>query len=223
MERQLITTADGSHTLFVPDIQDHYHSTYGAVQESRHIYIRNAFRANSAKNALCQVLEIGFGTGLNALLTWQESILKDIPVQYTALEPFPIETALAMQLNYPGLMEMPGANSIFQEMHSAPWDQVTTLNKLMKLLKVKVKIQDSILAENQYDVIYFDAFGPDVQAEMWTVNIFDKIYAGMKRGGVLATFSAKGIVRRAMTTAGFEVEKLPGPPGKRTITRAWKR
>ncbi|MEA3477910.1 MAG: tRNA (5-methylaminomethyl-2-thiouridine)(34)-methyltransferase MnmD [Bacteroidota bacterium] len=223
MERQLITTADGSHTLFVPGLQDHYHSTYGAVQESRHIYIRNAFRANSAKNTLCQVLEIGFGTGLNALLTWQESILEDIPVQYTALEPFPLETALAMQLNYPGLMEIPGANSIFQEMHSSPWDQAITLNRLMKLLKVKVKIQDSILAENQYDVVYFDAFGPDVQAEMWTVDIFNKIYVGMKRGGVLTTFSAKGIVRRAMTAAGFEVEKLPGPPGKRTITRAWKR
>jgi tRNA U34 5-methylaminomethyl-2-thiouridine-forming methyltransferase MnmC len=222
MERKLITTEDGSHTYFVPALNEHYHSTFGAVSESKHIFIEHALNAAAHKYRKLRILEVGFGTGLNALLTCLECLEKQIRVHYTAIEPWPIDLAEAMKLNYAGMLHYSIARSIFRALHESPWDASVDLSEQMKILKMRSKFEDTVLAPGQFNVVYFDAFGPEAQPELWTEEIFSKLYASMARGACMTTFSAKGAVRRAVVKAGFEVERLEGPPGKREMTRVWK-
>ena len=223
MERELILTEDGSHTFFVPGLNENYHSTFGAISESKHIFIENALNATDRHNAEVRILEVGFGTGLNALLTWLYCIPRQIKLEYTAIEPLPIKPEEAKELNYTGILQFPGAEALFKNMHEVPWGQTAMPGSHMKIFKIRSKLEDVELAAGQFDVVYFDAFGPEVQPELWTAKIFSKVHAAMANEAVMTTFSAKGVVRRAMARAGFRVEKLKGPAGKREITRAWKR
>jgi tRNA U34 5-methylaminomethyl-2-thiouridine-forming methyltransferase MnmC len=219
MQTRLEVTGDGSHTLFVPELNEHYHSTFGAIQESLHIFIQSGFLSVSNSLNHISILEVGFGTGLNALLTFLQNQLSQRHLRYTAIEKYPLVDSLTQQLNYPAMLKPP-AGELFQGIHQAGWDVDTLLSPTFILRKQQADIITIPFGAETYDLIYFDAFGPDVQPELWSGEIFQKIIRSMNPGGIFVTYSAKGSVRRALQNAGFTLEKLPGPPGKREITRA---
>jgi len=218
MQTELKITEDGSHTLFVPGIDECYHSTHGAIQESKHIFIEAGLK-QCPKNEI-RILEIGFGTGLNAFLTLLEAERSEKHIHYTSLELYPVETGKAIQLNYPEKLG-PEKRQFFEELHKAEWNLEIPITPFFKLKKLDADYTVSILKDN-FDVVYFDAFSPEKQPEMWSRELFEKIYSHCNPGAVLTTYCAKGIVRRAMQEAGFVVERLAGPPGKREILRGRK-
>jgi tRNA U34 5-methylaminomethyl-2-thiouridine-forming methyltransferase MnmC len=214
MEIEQITTADGSHTLFLPAINEHYHSVNGAIQESQHVYIQSGF--NQCPKDSIQVLEMGFGTGLNALLTALEARKRKIAVYYTALEKFPLPDTITNRLNYSGLDK-----ELFEKIHCVEWETPVLIPPYFTLYKKETGFSDFEFP-GFYDVVYYDAFAPDKQPEVWTQALFDQIYAHLHPDGILTTYCAKGAVRRMMQQAGFTVERIPGPPGKREMLRAGK-
>ncbi len=219
MQKPIIkTTADGSNTLYVPEIDESYHSTNGAVQESLHIFINDGF--HHCKKKTIKVLEIGFGTGLNAFLTLIEAEKENKSVIYTGLEFYPVETEEAVKLNYPELIEA-DKRAEFEALHRCEWNREVKINPDFTLIKQRVDFTKTEFSE-EYDVVYFDAFSPEKQPEMWSEKIFEKLYLCAGENAILTTYCAKGIVRRALQSAGFVVERLPGPIGKREILRARK-
>lgn len=223
MKTEIIKTGDGSLTLYVPELDEHYHSTFGAVQESLHVFILSGLNVLAgAEKKTINILEIGFGTGLNALLTYFEKA-SGCSVNYCSIEAFPLKNEIIKKLNYTDFIKNESSEVIFSKIHNAPWNERIQISEEFFLLKIHGKIQQLELAENEYELVYFDAFGPDVQPEMWSKDIFEKIGKATRSGGILITYSAKGIVRRNLIAAGFETEKIPGPPGKREITKAIKR
>jgi tRNA U34 5-methylaminomethyl-2-thiouridine-forming methyltransferase MnmC len=214
---ECVLTTDGSRTLFVPDLKEHYHSVNGAFSESMHVFIKNGFRAVSSDPV--KILEIGFGTGLNAYLTLIESLNAKRMTIYHGLELFPLPDDVLALLHYTVPADLDG--QWFQAIHKTEWERDVQLNESF-ILK---KIQDDLLKikfDTQYDLVYFDAFAPDVQPDLWAKEIFQKIYQSTIRGGILTTYCAKGAVRRIMSDVGFQVERLPGAPGKREMLRAVK-
>ena len=214
---QIVKTDDGSFTLYNSTLKEHYHSTFGAIQVSEHVFICSGLESIANPGKLLSVLEIGFGTGLNALLSliWAEQNKQHI--KYLGIEAFPITAELAGQLNYPDILEID--SKVFLKMHTS--SGVT--EKLSAYFQFAVHpnlFADENFPSDRFDIVFFDAFSPDIQPELWTVEVFQKIAVSMKRGGVLTTYSTKGIVKRALKAAGFKIEKLPGPPGKREILRA---
>jgi len=215
-EVELKFSDDGSHTLYVPELDEHYHSIYGARTESIHVFIKNGLNFSQKQNI--KILEIGFGTGLNALLTALQK--GDKRIEYHSLEKFPLNTKLEKSLIYsPEQTDL--ETSLFNDIHNAPWNELTEIIPGFKLLKLEADLL-TIDLQDTYDLIFFDAFGPDVQPELWTGEILKKIFNSMNKGGILTTYSAKGAVRRAMQSAGFMVERLPGPPKKREMLRGIK-
>lgn len=219
MNTQLIITADGSHTLYVPGMDEHYHSRFGAMTESKHIFI-NAGLASLGPGPV-SILEVGFGTGLNALLTAIHAEKHDIAVSYTSLEKYPIDPSLVSQLNY-GILAGEGGQQLFSAIHDAPWNTPAGINEYFTLEKRVSDLTTEDLT-GVYDLIYFDAFGPDKQPDMWSEEVMRRIANGTRPGSVLVTYSAKGTLKRMLRALGFDVTLLPGPPGKRVITRAVKR
>lgn len=217
--RELIITADGSHTIYVPEMDEHYHSIHGAVQESRFIFIKNGFDACRAEPL--NILEIGFGTGLNAFLTALKSIETKRKVYYTTIEKYPLPLNITDSLNYHDYTGE-GTEELFRLIHRAPWnsDAIICDNFRIKKMQADVTLQ---IPAGSYDLIYFDAFGPDKQPEMWSEDIFRRIASFTNEKGILVTYSAKGQVKRNLRGCGFEVSLLPGPPGKRQIIRADKK
>jgi tRNA U34 5-methylaminomethyl-2-thiouridine-forming methyltransferase MnmC len=214
----LIITEDGSHTLFVPAIDECYHSTHGAVQESKHIFIEAALK--QCTKTEIRVLEIGFGTGLNAFLTMIEAERSDKEIHYTSLDKYPVEVGKALQLNYPEAFPAV-SREIFELLHTSVWGEEVQIGSNFWLTKIEADFTQFNFNE-MFDVVYFDAFSPEKQPEMWSVELFEKIFIQCNPGTVLTTYCAKGVVRRAMQSAGFQVERLPGPPGKRQILRSTK-
>lgn len=214
-------TEDGSHTLFVPELDEHYHSTHGAIQESMHVFIDAGLR-HCVKSEI-KVLEIGFGTGLNAFLTLLEAERTGRKIDYTTLEFYPLSIIDAEKLNYVELTDST-KKDVFRELHKVEWGKWSQLTLYFSLLKMKFDFSkpSDFDTENKFDVIFFDAFAPEKQPEMWAQEIFDKIYSISSENAILTTYCAKGSVRRILQTAGFVVERLPGPPGKREILRARK-
>ena len=216
-------TEDGSHTLFSEIAGQTYHSSHGAIQESRHIFISQL----STLNPQLSILEIGFGTGLNAVLVAEWACENGVRVEYTAIELYPLEEDVYSELNYGQLL---GCEELFLQLHETEWDAgLQRVNENFAIRKCKSDIVEELSNEEcgmrneeLYDVVFFDAFSPDAQPELWKEEVFRNVYALMKTGGVLMTYCAKGDVRRAMLAAGFKVEKLQGPPGKRHILRAVK-
>jgi tRNA U34 5-methylaminomethyl-2-thiouridine-forming methyltransferase MnmC len=215
---QIIKTKDGSHTLINKDISETFHSVNGAITESVHVFINAGFK--QIKKTNLKILEIGFGTGLNMLLTFLQAKTDQKKVYYETVEKYPITKELYTQLNYTEQLNCPKA--FLNQIHSSTWDIVNDLADSFSYKKVAsdfIKYDTNI----RFDVIYFDAFAPDKQPELWTKYIFEKCSSLLNNKGLLTTYSAKGEVKRNLIKAGFEVDKLQGPPGKRHILRAFKR
>ena len=222
MRKKIVITEDGSHTLRVEEIDECYHSTHGAAQESMHIFIDAGLRMflSACKSPVCEreirVLEIGFGTGLNAFLSLLEAEKNKKYIHYTSLEFYPLSADDALRLNYPEILN--GDRGEFEEIHRSPWGEDTEITSFFTLHKINADFTEYEL-QGKYDVIYFDAFSPEKQPEMWSDACFEKIFSHSAAGAVMTTYCAKGAVRRAMQSAGFVMERLPGPPGKREILR----
>jgi tRNA U34 5-methylaminomethyl-2-thiouridine-forming methyltransferase MnmC len=223
MKPELLLTDDGSHTLFLPGINEGYHSRFGALQESLHIFIENGLLCLPEKLPEIRILEVGFGTGLNALLTLRHSIIQQQPIRYTAIEPFPVDECLLIQLNYPSLPGLEAVKDHFIPLHRATESNPTLITAGFIFEKIVSKIENAALSRTQYDLVYFDAFAPAVQPELWSEEVFAKIAGSMHMGGLLVTYSCKGTVKRALIAAGFSIEKVPGPLGKREFLRATKK
>lgn len=225
MKREIIKTGDGSSTIFIPEWNEHYHSKHGALQEALHVFIKmglDHYKSREDARQEISILEIGFGTGLNALITLFETISASQKIIYTGIEAYPVSKDELTALNYSELFSRDDAQELFETLHKIPWDQKKDILPHFVLQKKQLFFND-IDEEDAYDLVYFDAFGPRVQPELWTEEIFGKMYRAMKEQGVLVTYSAKGSVRRAMQAVGFTVERLPGPPGKREMLRAVKK
>ena len=219
MKRRVIETADGSKTILIEDWQEQYHSIHGAVQEAYHVFIKHGLLF--AKNKDLRILEMGFGTGLNALITWLESEKRQLKINYFGIEAYPVSKDELALLNYPEILETTGLDGVFEQMHDGPWEVSRALASHFSLTKKRMHFHE-LAEKEQYHLIYYDAFGPRVQPELWTVEVFQKVYKALLSGGIFVTYSAKGSVRRALEQCGFEVERLPGPPGKREMLRAIK-
>jgi len=218
-DREIIITEDGSCTLFVPEINEHYHSIHGAIQESNHIFIDYGFNYFKNKKSL-SILDIGLGTGLNAFLTYLNAKNNNVSVNYVAIEKYPITTVELDKLNYSKDHTIIIQN-IFKDIHNSNWSSSYYIDIFFKIRKVKTDLLDYLFKE-KFDLIYFDAFSPNIQPKLWALEVFSNLFDTLNIGGVLVTYSAKGQVRRDMQSAGFNVERLPGPPGKREMLRGVK-
>lgn len=221
MQREIRLTADGSKTIYIPVMDETYHSSHGALQEARHVFIQHGLKVQEGKDL--KILEIGFGTGLNAILSVEFSKQHpDKSIEYTGVEAFPVSIEMAAEMDYVSLIDQDLKNE-FDRLHTSNWEVKEPITSNFTLIKRKAKIQGLPLESNYFDLIYFDAFGPRAQEEMWHPAILEKMYACLKPGGMLVTYCAKGQVKRDLKALGFVIEALPGPPGKREMTRALKR
>jgi len=220
-------TADGSATLFVPALDEHYHSQYGARQESAHVFIKHGLlpllQAGSGMPRPMRILEIGLGTGLNALLTLAAaSGVPNVAIEYDGLETYPLPPAVVAALQPEWDQLGPPLNALFAALHAAPWDKPVALELHFVLTKMHKSLQKAALLPGYYNLIYFDAFAPGKQPELWTESVFKQLYAAAAPGAVLVSYCAQGQFRRNLRAVGWLPEKLPGPPGKREMTRAAK-
>lgn len=217
MKRTIKKTSDGSTTIFLPELDENYHSDHGAIQEALHVFIEHGLKTFPVNQPL-KIFEMGFGTGLNAGLTATES---NQSINYFGIEAYPVEDELLKELNYseqyPKL-----SNELFKKIHTVSWNNLEIVSEKFKLNKIHEKIEEYGMPQDYFDLIYFDAFGPRAQGEMWDIQIIEKMYDGLKTGGKLVTYCARGQFKRDLKSLGFKVEALPGPPGKREMTRAIK-
>ncbi len=221
MPNSLFETEDGSHSLFSEQYGVSYHSKYGAIQETQHVFINAALRFKAVIQKEISILEIGFGTGLNAYMTLLESTKRNLAIQYTAIEAYPISMEQATALNYSTLLNNKSSQAHFLQMHSSKWATPLTITEQFQFIKQQIKFE-AIDFENQFDIIYFDAFAPNSQPELWEATVLGIMYKALKKEGVLVTYCAKGVVKRTLKAVGFQIEALKGPPGKREMTRAIK-
>jgi len=209
-----IITADNSPTLYVPELDEHYHSVNGAIQESMHVFINAGFK--QIKKDKINILEIGFGTGLNTLLTLTENKYLKRNIYYETVEKFPLDIEIINQLEFKGLN-----NELFLQIHKSDWGKNIEINKSFILRKIEIDLLN-YESNKKFDLIYFDAFAPEKQAELWTEKIFEKLYKATGHTGILVTYSAKGTVKQALRNVGYKVERLQGPKGKRHMVRTKK-
>jgi tRNA U34 5-methylaminomethyl-2-thiouridine-forming methyltransferase MnmC len=221
---KIIETKDGSHSLLNESLNETYHSTHGAVQESIHVFIQKGlnFWIENNESKQLAILEVGFGTGLNALLTLKESIEQKIKIHYTSLEAFPVESSLVRQLNYPSLVPFDSSEEKFYTLHQCEWNTEVAITPDFALEKLEAKLQEIDLGTKKYDLVYFDAFAPAKQPEMWDISVLDKVARSLKGNGVFVTYCAQGQLKRNLKSLQLQVESLPGPPGKREMVRAIK-
>ncbi len=219
MKREIIITDDGSTTIRIPEWDENYHSTHGAIQEAKHVFIKNGLDLFQKQDAI-SILEIGFGTGLNAFITFLETINKE-KVNYVGVEAYPISQEEIAQMNYVSELDSEMYQEIFDKMHSCDWEKQETISENFHLTKRKQFFQD-IEDKNQFDLIYFDAFGFPLQPELWSEVIFKKMYDALLPKGTLVTYACRSSIKNAMLSVGFSIEKLPGAPGKREMLRATK-
>jgi len=220
LKKQIVKTQDGSNTIFIPEFDETYHSTHGAIQESLHVFVSSGLKFKTELNDI-NVLEVGFGTGLNALLTFIHSEETNRNIKYTSLEAFPLKWNFVSKLNYIDMIFNGKYFAKYKKMHTCCWESFYVISPNFMLRKHNMKLQN-VLFENEFDVIYFDAFAPRVQPELWTERVFTSMYLALKPGGVLVTYCAKGSVKRTLTRVGFDLQSIPGPPGKREMSRAIK-
>jgi len=219
---EIIITADGSSSLFNSELNETYHSTHGAIQESTHVFIKAGLDYLLQKHnpEQIEILEVGFGTGLNALLTLQRSFQTKCKISYTSLETVPLPEVIWSTLNYANSINL--IASSFAEIHKSPWNTASTLTDNFSLLKVNSSLKTMSVNANYYDLIFFDAFAPSKQPDMWELCVLEKVVESMKAGGVYVTYCAKGQLKRDLRSLGLAVESLPGPPGKMQMIRATK-
>lgn len=217
MKNKLVITNDGSHSILNHKIEERYHSKHGAIVEAEHVFIRNGFSATNKKNI--NILEVGFGTGLNALLTYQKATKKLINVNYHTLEAYPIEKKIYIQLNFTGLIGLEKEDLL--TLHDCKWNKEHKINTFFSFTKHLITLEN-YNTDIKFDIIYFDAFSPEKQPELWNKEIFMKIHSFLEKDGFLVTYCAKGAVKRTMEEVGLKIIVLDGPPGKRQMTRANK-
>ena len=217
MTNKIVITNDGSHSIFNPKINETYHSKHGAIVEAEYVFIKNGLLAENKKQF--NILEIGFGTGLNALLTAQKAQQKKISINYHGIELYPVPKGSYSQLNFTELIGE--EKSKLLNLHECNWEKEHVINKFFKLTKNEIALEN-YTSKTKFDIIYFDAFSPEKQAELWTAEVFQNMYNLLNEDGFLVTYCAKGVVKRTMKAVGFEIVVLDGPPGKRQMTRANK-
>ena len=217
MKREILITSDGSTTIHLPDWNEQYHSKNGSINETYHVFIESGLKQVSADKV--SILEIGFGTGLNAFITYLEAKKQ---IDYVGVEAYPVTPEEIEKMNFIAVLNAKEENAVFNKMHAVSWEEKHRIKNDFSLTKRKQFFED-IADEDAFHLIYFDAFGARVQPQLWTEEIFAKMFASLKENGILVTYSAKGSVRRAMQAVGFTVERLPGPPGKREMLRAVKK
>ena len=217
MRNKLVITNDGSHSIFNAEMNECYHSKHGAIVEAEYVFIKNGLLAENKKQF--NVLEIGFGTGLNALLTAQKARQKNISVNYHAIELYPVPEKNYSQLNFTELIGE--RKSKLLQIHECEWEKEHVINNFFNLTKNEIALE-KYTSNTKFDIIYFDAFSPEKQPELWTAEIFQNMYDLLNEDGFLVTYCAKGVVKRTMKVVGFEIIVLDGPPGKRQMTRANK-
>lgn len=216
MQRQIILTEDGSHTRFIPEMDEHYHSTHGAIQESMHVFIQSGL--NIVEKKEITIFEVGFGTGLNALLTLMHK-KEDTIIKYITIEKYPLSQEEAQRLNYAGLIA-PEHKAEFQKMHESPFNEDIQISDTFSIRKIKADLPSYTFEDIPlFDLIYYDAFAPNKQPQMWDKSIFDRIRAHCNEQAIFVTYCAKGSVRRDLNAAGFNMERIPGPPGKMEMLR----
>lgn len=216
---EIFKTSDGSHSLLHTELNETYHSRHGARTESQYVFIEKGldYFLSQSKQSTVNILEVGFGTGLNAWLTLQFQQRAECTIRYTTLEAFPLVKEIWNQLNY---TEFDLKN--FYALHASDWNKAVAINDSFVLEKIHTTLQATTFAPNFFNVVYYDAFAPNKQPEMWTRDLFEKVYDSMRSGGVLVTYCAKGQLKRDLKSVGFLVESLPGPPGKREMVRGIK-
>jgi tRNA U34 5-methylaminomethyl-2-thiouridine-forming methyltransferase MnmC len=219
LEREIIRTKDGSTTIHIKDWDECYHSKHGAIQEAQHVFIKNGLALY--QNQSVSILEIGFGTGLNAFITYLESKKLNLDIDYVGVEAYPVSISELSAMNYVSELNADDKNAIFNLFHESNWEEKVVIDPFFSLTK-RQQFFEEINDFEQYDLIYFDAFGYRVQPDLWSTSIFEKMYTALRPGGKLVTYAARGVVKRSMIEVGFTVEKLPGPPGKREMFRATK-
>jgi len=212
---------DGSSTVLSKEFGVTYHSKYGAIQESRHVFIKEGLHHRCRAKKELAILEVGFGTGLNALLTMLEANKLALKINYTALEPHPVAQDIVGQLNYCEKLNVNNGSCEFQQIHDAAWDAETTINERFSIVKFKKQVEN-LEFEKKFDIIYYDTFAPNVQPKLWEKEVMEKMFVALRPNGVLVTYCAKGVFKRTLKTIGFNVETLKGPPGKREMVRAIK-
>lgn len=215
----LIETADNSHSLYLPEMDETYHSQNGAIEEALHVYVQAGLEVVMQHKTSINLFEFGFGTGLNALLSLLKAEEKNIRLTYETVEKYPLQPALYNLLNYGKLS---GGKVFFNKLHEAHWDEIESISPHFTLHKMQGDVSNLILPISHYDLVYYDAFGPSKQAEVWEMPILENICKSLNKGGVLVTYSSQGKFRRNLRNLGFEIEKIPGPKGKREMTRATK-
>ena len=218
MKNKLVITNDGSHSIFNPEMNETYHSKHGAIVEAEHVFIKNGLLAENKKQF--NILEVGFGTGLNALLTAQKAKQKDIAVNYYGIELYPVPEESYRQLNFTDLIGIDSSDLL--NLHECSWEEEHTIHDFFKLTKNKIALEE-YTSKTKFDIIYFDAFSPETQPHLWNAEVFQNMYKLLKEDGFLVTYCAKGVVKRTMKAVGFEIVVLDGPPGKRQMTRANKK
>lgn len=219
MEREIIRTKDGSTTIHIKDWDECYHSKHGAIQEAQHVFIKNGLALY--QNQSVSILEIGFGTGLNAFITYLESKKLDLEINYVGVEAYPVSISELSAMNYVSELNADDKNAIFNLFHESNWEEKVIIDPFFTITK-RQQFFEEITDCEKYDLIYFDAFGYRVQPDLWSTSIFKKMHTALRPGGKLVTYAARGVVKRSMIEVGFTVEKLPGPPGKREMFRATK-
>jgi len=220
-DSNLFITDDGSHSIYSEKYGVSYHSKYGAIEETQHVFINAALRFKAVTKQNISILEIGFGTGLNVFATFIEAIKRNLKIKYTAVEAYPISIQQAEQLNYSDLIGSEENADLFLKLHQMPWNIPFQLNDQFVFEKVLKKFEE-IDYKNQFDIIYFDAFAPNAQPELWDDKMLEKMFEALLPEGILVTYCAKGSVKRSLKRVGFTIEALPGPTGKREMTRAMK-
>ncbi|NJN27234.1 MAG: tRNA (5-methylaminomethyl-2-thiouridine)(34)-methyltransferase MnmD [Cyclobacteriaceae bacterium] len=218
-------TEDGSHTIYLPELRETYHSIHGAVQESRHVYIHHGLQQVVARGlaGTLRIFEVGFGTGLNALLTARFAESRQISMRYASLEAFPLDSSQTAKLNYPAKLKDEASGELYEAIHACPWGLWHRVSGYFELKKINHTIQQYQPTDGLFDLCFYDAFAPSKQAEMWEFNILQKVIAQLDRGGVFVTYCAKGQLKRDLRTLDCVVETLPGPPGKLQMVRATKK
>lgn len=222
MERKLIETRDGSHSVEIPELRVTYHSIHGAEQESMHVFIEAGlhFWQNKNSSSPVRILEMGFGTGLNALLAMEFASRHNQPIEYSTVEKFPLPLSLASNLNYCASPQRAKWKNSFNDLHLCSWEQYHEITPLFLLKKFQTDLADLAAPEQPWQLIFFDAFAPTAQPELWSVTVFQKLAGFCEPGAILTTYCSKSDVRRNLQAAGWKVEKIPGPRGKREMLRA---